>query len=359
MDLSLKTKQATTISDKENLSSLRSFRMSQKVERDHRKTSVIVRQANTIDEEQSSEEKTGDNSYVECPVCAELTINHSHYGGVVCDSCKAFFRRTVVNPSKKSERCRLGKGKCSLRKERRNNCPYCRFKLCLQTGMKPDMIKIRITPIKASVTSEITRERRISPLSTDCATENQIKQILKFHDCILTQTSGVNLMTIPGKFLKLVDERISSAETRKDQNQDTISIARLEYNFLKVKQKQFESQKQKTIFRASDCGSQIFTAIQELLLELVILFMKQCRFFQALTWDCTSRLLRKNITDITVLLLMMSYDREKSQFRCLLSSPGFPVEVDRLTLTRYFGPDIAADIFQVVRRLHFDKRPEL
>ena len=59
---------------------------------------------------------------------------------------------------------------------------------------------------------------------------------------------------------------------------------------------------------------------------------------------------RKNITDITVLLLMMSYDREHSQFRCLLSSPGDPpVEVDRLKLARYFGPDIAAEIFQFSR----------
>ena len=274
--------------------------MSQKVYQ-HQKTSVIVRQSNTSIGEprrpggRASEEKPGDNSCVECPVCGELTVNHSHYGGVVCDSCKAFFRRTVVNPSKKSERCRLGNGECSLRKERRNNCPFCRFKLCLQTGMKPDMIKIRISPTKAQATTEIKREGRLSPLNTDLACEDQVEQILKFHNYILSQTSGVNLMTIPGQFLSRIDERISSGANSEDPNQDTISIARLECNFLKVKQKLFENHKkgqEHNMFSSNDSGSKIFTAIQELILELVIMFLKQCRFFQALTWDCTSRLLR-------------------------------------------------------------------
>ena len=269
--------------------------MTQKVY-SHQKTSVIVRQSNTsIGGPRLGEEKPGDNSLVECPICGEMTINHSHYGGVVCDSCKAFFRRTVVNPSKKSERCRLGNGKCSLRKERRNNCPFCRFKLCLQTGMKPNMIKIKIHPSKTSIRTEIKREGSVSPLNTELAGGDQIEQILKFHNYILTQTSGVNLMTIPGKFLNLVDERISSGANSIGQNQDTISIARLECNFLKVKQKLFESHEkdlEHNIVRVNDSGSKIFTAIQELILELVIIFMKQCRFFQALTWDCTSRLLR-------------------------------------------------------------------
>ena len=267
------------------------------------KTSVIVRQSIPIGEYRrpggrGSEENPGDSSLVECPICGELTINHSHYGGVVCDSCKAFFRRTVVSPSKKSERCRRGNGKCSLRKERRNNCPFCRFKLCLQMGMKPDMIKIRISPPKASLKTEIKAERRFSPLKTEVAgTDKQVGQILKFHNYILTQSSAVNLMTIPGKFLRLLDERISSGAIRRDQNQDTISIARLECDFLRVKQKLFENHQEDmhNTFRVNDCGSKIFTAIQELIHELVITFMKQCRFFQALTWDCTSRLLRFDI----------------------------------------------------------------
>ena len=75
--------------------------------------------------------------YVNCPICGEKTLNHCHYGGVACHSCKAFFRRTAVSPSIKSQKCRTGKKNCQLKKQRRNNCPYCRFQKCIFNGMNP------------------------------------------------------------------------------------------------------------------------------------------------------------------------------------------------------------------------------
>ena len=56
---------------------------------------------------------------------------------------------------------------------------------------------------------------------------------------------------------------------------------------------------------------------------------------------------RKNITEITVLLLLMSYDRAKEKFRWRLSDSSAPVEADRGELTKFFSADIAADIFEV------------
>ena len=40
---------------------------------------------------------------IECPICSEVAIDHLHYGGIGCYSCKAFFRRSVVKPPKKSK----------------------------------------------------------------------------------------------------------------------------------------------------------------------------------------------------------------------------------------------------------------
>ena len=37
----------------------------------------------------------------ECPICSEVCVNHLHYGGISCYSCKAFFRRSVTAPSDK------------------------------------------------------------------------------------------------------------------------------------------------------------------------------------------------------------------------------------------------------------------
>ena len=40
----------------------------------------------------------------ECPICSEVCVNHLHYGGISCYSCKAFFRRSVTAPSEKIKR---------------------------------------------------------------------------------------------------------------------------------------------------------------------------------------------------------------------------------------------------------------
>jgi len=339
----LKTALLNRKKNKEN--SLRHFRMSPKVY-DHQKTSVIVRRAGNGDDTPK-----GESIYVECPICGEMTQNIHHYGGVACDSCKAFFRRTVVNPSKKSERCRIGNRKCILKKERRNNCPFCRFQLCVQTGMKPYMIKPRRSQMKVSISviKETSRFERMS-LRIELTEDEKIEQILMYHQYILTQTAGVNLMIIPAKFLPIVEERLQEGASCSERNEETLAIAQLELHFLKAKLNLIENQRkngQKWLL-PNNSGSLLFTETQEIILEMIIIFLKECKFFQALTWECTSRLLRKNITEITVLLLLMSYDRAKEKFRWRLSDSSAPVEADRGELTKFFSADIAADIFEFV-----------
>ena len=229
---------------------------------------------------------------VECPICCEITLNNHHYGGLACDSCKAFFRRTVVNPSKKSEKCRIGNGKCTLKKERRNNCPYCRFQLCVQTGMKPNMIKIR--RIQTKPIKETSQQERISPMLRMKSTESEkIEQILIFHEYILTQTSGVNLMTIPSNYLNTVEERIKEGANTRERNADILAIARLELHFLKAKRNLLENDRKiDQLFKTDNYPGQIFTEGQEIILQMILIFLKECKFFQAMTWECTSRLLR-------------------------------------------------------------------
>ena len=53
----------------------------------------------------------------ECLVCDQLTLGHAHYGAVVCDSCRIFFRRAVLLSSGG------GGGQKWICKTRKNNCP--------------------------------------------------------------------------------------------------------------------------------------------------------------------------------------------------------------------------------------------
>jgi len=78
------------------------------------------------------------NEYV-CYVCGEKAGKHSYYGGQVCASCRAFFRRSVQSKYYEIFECKKEKN-CKINSETRKNCQFCRFKKCLESGMKPSWV---------------------------------------------------------------------------------------------------------------------------------------------------------------------------------------------------------------------------
>ncbi|PIC12658.1 hypothetical protein B9Z55_028306 [Caenorhabditis nigoni] len=73
----------------------------------------------------------------QCMVCGDRSAG-KHYGVMACYGCKGFFRRTIR--SNQSYQCRFTQ-KCSIDKDQRNACRYCRFQRCLNVGMEPDAIR--------------------------------------------------------------------------------------------------------------------------------------------------------------------------------------------------------------------------
>merc|ERR1712012_259769 len=71
------------------------------------------------------------------PPVARPTIlpQHSYYGGQVCPSCRAFFRRSVQSGYNATYFC-VKDGNCEVTLKTRKNCQYCRYKLCEAAGMK-------------------------------------------------------------------------------------------------------------------------------------------------------------------------------------------------------------------------------
>ncbi|KAK6027488.1 zinc finger, C4 type [Ostertagia ostertagi] len=72
-----------------------------------------------------------------CVVCGDKAIG-KHYGAVACNGCKGFFRRSVFQNLQYT--CRFEKA-CSIDKDHRNACRYCRFQKCLAVGMRPEAIQ--------------------------------------------------------------------------------------------------------------------------------------------------------------------------------------------------------------------------
>ena len=92
-----------------------------------------------------NQETQDENSakFSKCPICSEIKTKQSHYGGNSCKKCAAFFRSNTVSPSKVSKKCKTGMENCLLSHARINNCSYCRYKYCLQNGLKPQLVNVR------------------------------------------------------------------------------------------------------------------------------------------------------------------------------------------------------------------------
>ena len=73
-----------------------------------------------------------------CGVCSvEMPKARTHYGGLSCYSCRAFFRR--MTQREELARCRFA-GRCTIELADRRSCPPCRYNSCLRAGMRPDLV---------------------------------------------------------------------------------------------------------------------------------------------------------------------------------------------------------------------------
>jgi len=75
-----------------------------------------------------------------CAVCGEKAGKHSYYGGQVCASCRAFFRRAVQSGCHVSFCCVNKSDSCAITVLTRKNCQFCRYEKCLFSGMRPNWI---------------------------------------------------------------------------------------------------------------------------------------------------------------------------------------------------------------------------
>ena len=97
-----------------------------------------------------------------CKVCGEMAGRHSYYGGEVCPSCRAFFRRSVQSGYNNSYSC-VRDGNCSVTLKTRKNCQFCRYNLCLKSGMKTTWVLSEEERIKKFEGRKIKRRKGKNP----------------------------------------------------------------------------------------------------------------------------------------------------------------------------------------------------
>ena len=69
-----------------------------------------------------------------CAICGDRATG-KHYGASSCDGCKGFFRRSVRKNHVYT--CRFNRN-CTVDKDKRNQCRYCRLRKCFKAGMKKE-----------------------------------------------------------------------------------------------------------------------------------------------------------------------------------------------------------------------------
>lgn len=99
----------------------------------------------------------------QCHVCGEAAGKHSYYGGQVCPSCRAFFRRSVQSKYSDVYKCSKD-GNCTVTLKTRKNCQFCRFNLCEKAGMKRSWVLADGERKKVPPTT--SRQQSCSPMSS-------------------------------------------------------------------------------------------------------------------------------------------------------------------------------------------------
>jgi len=127
----------------------------------------VIRSEDLCEKKRSNQQQS---DHLICEVCGEKAGKHSYYGGQVCPSCRAFFRRSVQSRYNETFKCAKGKEDCEISLVTRKNCQYCRYQSCLSAGMRPSWIlsdeeRLRRFHGRASCTKRKGRQQQQSPLS--------------------------------------------------------------------------------------------------------------------------------------------------------------------------------------------------
>jgi len=137
----------------------------------------------------SGHHKQGTIKY--CGVCGDIAKSF-HFGGLSCDSCKAFFRRSVQNDNYLNFQC-AHQGCCVISLANRKSCQYCRMRGCFNIGMEKSWVMTeeeRKALMKARAEKKLVKQQQqegsLSKSSSSCSfnseDESYVPQISRMNE---------------------------------------------------------------------------------------------------------------------------------------------------------------------------------
>ncbi|XP_018015860.1 uncharacterized protein LOC108672668 [Hyalella azteca] len=162
-----------------------------------------------------------------CGVCGDAAKS-MHFGGMACDSCKAFFRRSVQGKYWKKFRCSVKKT-CNINQATRRNCQYCRFISCRKNGMKISWVMTeeeRLVLWKKRVTKHSPEDTEddgaFSPRTSDSPSRGRLRLTSKGD-----QTDSDSEDTTTGKQLRLNRKKVHRCKcSKQDMSESVVPLPR-------------------------------------------------------------------------------------------------------------------------------------
>ena len=103
----------------------------------------------------------------------------------------------------------------------------------------------------------------------------------------------------------------------------------------------------------------VFTCLQDYIVHLVLLFLKHNSHFQAHSWCSQAKLLKKNLPEMSFIVLAMFFDQHRQSFQWSLCPEDFDrigsvvsitspsVEISKADIVSHFGPKATEYLFEV------------
>ncbi len=153
-----------------------------------------------------------------CHVCGDKSTG-SHFGGISCESCKAFFRRSVQKSRFEDYKCSYV-GECKMNMTTRKVCQYCRYKNCLLIGMKTKwVLSDDERHQKYGNRRKQKRKEIIDPRNYDFSNEMPLAKEARLQPIYEAASSAPTALPVLGKTISQTScsDDESSTDTRESQ----------------------------------------------------------------------------------------------------------------------------------------------
>lgn len=209
---------------------------------------------------------------------------------------------------------------------------------------------------------EITIEDDVS--KSDGTTKDESENVLRVH------ASKEDSDNSPGdKTTKIISEDVNVVDTQKlSADKESSFISSLEQNFLMAREKvsMFSSRfsvEQLLADSCQYCPALVFTSVQDYVVQLVVIFLKHNHHFQSHSWVTQAKLLRKNLPEMTVILMTLCFDKKKQSIQWVLSlqdletirsyraSQQQTVEITKKCLLDHLGEEVTGYVMEAVNTL--------